>query len=128
MNVENINKIIEIIKLEDRAFSMADYGNPSCGTPACICGWANYLANPEAANMNKVDFGDHERAASFLGIDFDDLEIDATDNLFYGEDEFGRVTKLSDITRQEAITTLEKFIETGEVDWSHCSAYEPYNS
>lgn len=119
MNVENIKQVIEVIKAEDTYFSMEAYGvpvdgNADCCTASCICGWANVLANPTQDALNYFEISDKKTAAEWLGID-DDRAWD----LFLANG-----LPLEWISRNDAIITLEKLIETGEVDWSHCETYE----
>ena len=117
MNVENIRLVIETIRDEDNAFSMEDYGNPACGTAACICGWANHLLWKQDPSM-PVYYDSHISAGKFLGID--ELRLEST--LFFAFDADG-AAYMDSITRDEAITTLENLIETGKVDWSHAKSY-----
>jgi hypothetical protein len=124
MNIENIKKVIAAIADEENFFSMVtDYvypkpfggdmelweeafgtiAVPNCGTPACISGWATYLSgnDPEPCGFDV--------ARAFMGLVTDTtLSYD----LFYPSHKSWK-----DITRAEAIDTLNRLIETGEVVW-----------
>lgn len=118
MNIDNINKVIEIIRNEDNYFNMNAFTNSEakkeqfpCRTPSCICGWANYL--------NNTSFESTSAARNFLDI----TEHQAND-LFFADDENSFVDDWEKITRAEAIKTLEVLRDSGKVDWSHCNNYE----
>lgn len=118
VNKENINKVIAAIRDEDNFFNMgtyevtihfkekmAEFGTPidvECGTPACICGWAYHIMGNR--NLTPKD------ANEFFGIDTQQ-----------GVNLYGlcgsKLKDLIDITRQQAIATLERLRDTGEVRW-----------
>ena len=117
MNGENVLKLIEVISDEDNFFSMMSWSvlpiqldnpehfkaqyrqePPSCGTPACIGGWIEHL--------NKRPTCD-DMASQWLGVSIDDAT-----KLFYPCHKHW-----AEITRQEAVDTLENLYITGEVIW-----------
>lgn len=131
VNVVNVRKVIESIKDENNFFSMADFfvdGRalseemslkllgavpPTCYTPACICGWAEYHYKKE----NNIDiFEDIATyySADWLGISrpINGKAAQSTE-LFYPEHK-----PYNQISRQEAIDVLENLIITGEVNWN----------
>lgn len=151
--VRNIRKIVEVIKTKEHvndyfdslenvdAFSMSQLSY-HCGTPSCIAGWAAFVSNPEEWSVTPV--GDVvEKATEFLG-----LSSEESRNLFYPritpemlgvsrievrgkeDDETWTLSEVhltySSITPAEAIVTLENLIETGKVDWTHCSDHAMY--
>jgi hypothetical protein len=71
----------------------------NCGTAACIAGWAS-LFRPDARNP-------YSRARDALGLDAHQAEY-----LFlpYGWDRLAW-------TREQAIATLIRFRDTGEISW-----------
>ncbi len=99
LNIENINRVIEAIKADGKAFKMLNfvqsesasavkdnYGNPrqwDCGTAMCIAGWANLIRLEDAGNKPKLNtggsdpyhnefarqFANEDRAAHWLGFD-----------------------------------------------------------
>lgn len=120
-------------------FTMSNFAlgsEASCKTPGCIAGWASFLANP-------VDFycDVDSKASEFLGLgsSLDDLYLfypRLTADMFTGVEDsefevrfetgeknwrpvFG--VRWEKITPEEAVVALEKFIETGKVNWSHLS-------
>lgn len=120
-NIENINKLIEVLK-SDRAknhFNMSvwlDNGKsypplPSeinkCGTVACIGGWCNVLQYEE--NPDKFYAADYQalEETDWLGLDDDSAHA-----LFYSSVSFGITDPL------DVIPVLEHLRDTGEVDWS----------
>lgn len=139
-NVENINTLIDSIRSEENHFSMAAFfehedaqaktsASGWCGTPACIAGWSAWIAsNGEIKVDETYARTDHKpadidwtctTAQEFLGLkNPDDAEM-----LFHGRDDSG-VAPIGAITREEAILTLEKLRDTGEIDWSHAEFYK----
>lgn len=132
MNVENIQKIINVLRQEENFFSMSQFGRIDdnikdevrqgtiCDTASCICGWANHIINDGKA-LTYHQFSNTDAAIEWLGINYI-----TGDELFYGYMEEMGESDINAITRQEAIITLEKLIETGKVDWSHCKGYQTY--
>lgn len=150
INKTNIRRVIDQIKAEPKRFNMSVYVgtlNPdpeddiyphvedeghdtsvlakSCGTVACIAGWAAYLAQPNKPPTSTAHMT--EIAAEFLGLSAPnavDLGEDhnETDRLFFGwlPDRYDRPNGLSldAIAPEQAIKVLEHLIDTGEVDWS----------
>lgn len=117
MNKQKILDLADFIEnLPPKQFNMAVYGVAhECGTIACIAGWAAVL---EGATVDKHEsfhilgewIGAHKFAAKALGIN-EKTSLD----LFTPIDEH---ESLSDITKEQAVKTLRKLAETGEVDWS----------
>lgn len=117
MNNPNILKLIKVISDEENFFSMAswdivpvqlDYPEhfrarylqepPSCGTPACLGGWTDKLIGDEGEPQTyRTWFGLHETQI---------------DELFCPKHK-----PWNEITRQEAIDTLENLYITGKVIW-----------
>lgn len=144
-NTENINAVIDAIRLEENFFNMIDYSvdeqaakkmgidySGKCWTPACICGWANHLASGKASgkpflNNIRVRYSDEWVAAKFLGIEDEEDEYylllcaDANRKLFMPNPVVGNDSDRfrMNITREQAIRTLEILRDTGEIDWSH---------
>lgn len=122
-NVENINLVIEAIRDEANFFNMADYDegvvtdNVPCGTPACICGWANYIRKGTLADgIEWNELASNKRAADWLGI----TDIDGWDELFCPSDpetEDPGYEWWAGITRAQAIETLERLRDTGKIEW-----------
>jgi len=121
MNRERIEKLRDFLRddVPDERFDMSDYlvpsarsrSNPyqktvgaalkSCGTAACIAGWAQYLFEPRRRwsfeiGRDSLGLTDHEAKKLFLPI---------------------HLESLSDIPRARAVATLTHLLETGEVDW-----------
>ena len=82
----------------------------TCGTVGCIAGWACFMEDPDwyifEGNQGHV----WDRAERFLG-----LSERTAEHLFTPPLEIN----YSAITAGEAVQTIRKLIETGEVDWSH---------
>lgn len=105
MNVENIQKVIEAIKADAKAFKMYNfvqnpaaptdiYGAPmewTCGTAMCVAGWANLIRLEETGKSPKKvkrttdglnefarQFSNEDAARSWLGLD-----MEQSDSLFY---------------------------------------------
>jgi hypothetical protein len=128
VNVENINRLIEVIgAINPKRFDMSNFakrigtdgfwdnGNvkptalaTDCGTCGCIAGWAVAALKPNA----RIKVGDTTTiaatAAKALGIDDTDAEA-----LFEPYD----VASWGSISRRQAIRVLEHLRDTGEVDW-----------
>lgn len=150
INKTNIRRVIDQIKAEPKRFNMSVYvgtlnSDPeddiyphvedeghdttvlakSCGTVACIAGWAAYLAQPgrppaSTSHMMEIAsefLGLPEPRVAALGDDYND-----TDRLFFGwlPDRLDRPNGLSldAIAPEMAVKVLEHLIDTGEVDWS----------
>lgn len=116
MNKENIQKIIDVIKLEDTPFSMGyftwtdtldvpdDSLRGECGTPACIQGWANHL-------MPEEFFRAHDTKAFKVWCGL-------SDNQDYGIALPHCCGNANYYTRKRAIAMLENFIDTNKVNWA----------
>lgn len=115
MNIENAKKLVDQLKrLPDERFWMAEYiAHPeeflelnvprpaSCGTVACIAGWAS-LANGGPNFYCDV----YDWATEWLG-----LREEESWRLFLGE---WSPKNLSQITRSEAIAELERLIAAAQ--------------
>lgn len=127
-NKRNINRVIASIKGEIKAteklgFNMGGYIESAvedmtgrhCGTVACIAGHAHVLktrADFEDMGKYQSDWGGsevEENAMEYLGID-----SSKAPSLFYG---YGSGGSMDDITPEQAIRTLERLRDTGEVSW-----------
>lgn len=80
----------------------------TCGTVACIAGWAAALALPEA---RVCDVNIRRTAIDWLG-----LSVDTADRLFDPGELLGD-RGYGGITPTEAADVLDRLIETGEVTW-----------
>lgn len=81
-----------------------DYNDNSghgCGSVACIGGWASELFLKDGLDGKFNDI---------LDIGHDNMDL-----LFYPKPS----RDFNKVTLDEAILTLEKLLDTGEVDWSH---------
>jgi hypothetical protein len=134
MNIDNINLLADTI--EDHAkrkeglrgeigFNMdyifftplSERAKPkdnidSCGTVACLAGWAGALAQPKASlrELNESEQLIRERAEVFLG-----LPSAEAGRLFYPS---GVMVSWGDITPKQAVRVLRHLAKTGKVDWS----------
>ncbi|MGQ7794510.1 hypothetical protein ACUN0C_19065 [Faunimonas sp. B44] len=100
MNVERINQLIERLEsAPDEIFDMAEWGK-GCGTPACIAGHTVQMFGTWAEDIS-------EQAKDLLGLDWPDAW-----DLFVPEHKC-----LTQITKDEAIGTLKRLVQTGEVEW-----------
>lgn len=92
MNVELLRQVQGKIRENPEKFNMDWWGGKSsCGTTACIGGWACHLAAPEQVKYNKIGklvpvngsplTGISDLAAELLGIDSTTAE-----HLFYREE------------------------------------------
>lgn len=123
MNKENVLAVADAIEkhsIPDLGFNMGDWvahasdeapdrSGHSCGTVACIAGWAQRLRTGVPLSADSVVWWEPE--AEWLG-----LGGDASDTLFMGDDETNK--RLADVTPAEAVRVLRHLAETGEVDWS----------
>ena len=111
MNIVNINKTIEAIRHQRDIGIFFDMGtffdsNHSCGTSACIGGFAAILANGGTMRVGR-DYESEGR--EYLGLD-----PETAGNLFYpGATEYGYEASADD-----AIKVLEHLKATGEADWT----------
>lgn len=126
MNVERLTELRDTIaKLDSQRFNMNYWAvhmkadsRPmarsqelvhDCGTCGCIGGWAEAMYAEEGKITGHV-----EPAAKLLGLD------DETGYaLFYPDN----IEDYDSISQSEAVQTIDKLINTGVVDWSHCSEY-----
>ena len=115
LNIDNLKAVRDAIADEDAMFDMSSWGDQGfkddCGTPACICGWANALRTPP--NRTPV-YGNTLGARHWLGLTHDESEF-----MFFGRWAYQAVAKaampLERITRKHALAYLDKVIETGQV-------------
>jgi hypothetical protein len=121
MNKERILKLADIIEKQPHTtpqqpdgFTMSNWTH-DCGTPACICGWANHELNKETSS--DIWLGDDRVAAEWLGLD-----IDTAGSLFEPSRERDSNPWATDwwdeITPAHAAAVLRNLAETGKVDWS----------
>lgn len=99
-------------------YVVRDDGSHYCKTAACIAGHAAFLADPEVFQNTRAE-GLHWIAEKWLDL----TQSDARDLFLVEGDTVPDGATLSTITQAEAITALEKLLETGEVDWSHADTY-----
>jgi hypothetical protein len=128
MNVENIRALAARLRApatqghfnmgiyfnfngEENRYSTVAQDIHTCGTTACIAGFAYIMAKPDGPsyeadrNWNFTDFRGREIAKSWLGI----TETQAF-NLFESNARL-------DITPEQAAQVLDRLAETGEVSW-----------
>lgn len=142
LNKRNISKVIKAIQDENKYFDMkafvvdreTDYPdftsyetiqlqifkvagevNSGCGTASCIGGWANYIRMTERGE--EIDdislFSDIREVGDWLGISHDSAM-----ELCQAESRDKNVFKyLHNITRAQAIATLEHLKKMGVVNW-----------
>ena len=90
----------------------------ACGSPACIAGWAAWLANQQ----KDVPGDTWDRAKKYLELDNEDMAL----HLFapspidgvVGADMMATSNSSKFITPNRAAAVLRNLAETGEVDWS----------
>lgn len=110
MNKDRILALADLIEKQphtseyDPAGFTMDNWVHSCGTPACIAGWAAWQASGEQKTINPEVVEDS--AAAFLGISYSD-----------GRRLFTPRAEWKAITPAIAASTLRRFAETGEVEW-----------
>ena len=114
-----MQKLIDVLEAEtDIGFDMCDYYDVLdryneeldvgfCETVACIAGHAVVMEGFDLQVLNEVE-GVPLEARNILGI-----SEDQADALFIPKHK-----ELYDITKQEAIETLKRFLKTGEVNWN----------
>lgn len=132
MNKENILYVADLIEnqpltspADNTGFTMQSYLH-SCGTPACIAGWA-YAASRGSDGSEDLRPEDRDQwsdsrtvageAQRFLGLDYTTSE-----QLFLG---FEAPVDLVRIKPEAAVAVLRHLAETGEVDWENVGGYEP---
>jgi hypothetical protein len=128
----NKNKIIDALRSDPKAarklFAMQaeSDGTHTCGTAACIAGYAVMLQAAETAEIEPsychCTYSD--QAGGWLGLDYDEGRALFTPNLGLYDSDKDRteiradyVPKWTGVTVQHAIAVLEHLLATGEVDW-----------
>lgn len=123
VNKENIQKVIDILRLELGHFNMVkwdNFGKPKttypdnvCGTPSCIGGWAESIMMFEkGADPNALLKQAEYEVADWLGLSHSEAN-----KLFYPllkEDDYRDPFLAS---REDAIKHLEHVRDGGRVDW-----------
>jgi hypothetical protein len=89
---------------EDEGFSPAEEGYHTCGTTACIAGWAVALFTEEEASEANIPM---------MAQDVLELTYQQADSLFIPE----LSRRYEDITPAIAAQVLRRFAETGLIDW-----------
>jgi len=105
VNVENLRKVRDhIASLPPEQVNMGLFqGEKSCGTVACIAGWATELNGGR-------------RAQGWLGL-YDRQTRELFTPRGWARDEHRRVEHTKLYPKSRVVTTLDHLIETGEVDW-----------
>lgn len=85
------------------SFSPIERNENSCDTPACLCGWANFLWG------NEFDLSNDTTGANALSLS------DVTAKELFYPDSAGK--DYQDITPAEAVMCINILINTGEVRW-----------
>lgn len=103
----------------DETVHEVDTSGHSCGTVACIGGWAVYLYCDKDIKRASKYSGNLDFMQEILGI--------------YGQNFFSLCTpdiqNYSVVTPDTAAQVIRHFVETGEVDWGrfgHSPAYAPF--
>lgn len=124
INTQNVLDLADLVEKQPKAdashrdgFTMESFVH-DCGSPACIAGWAAFMAIGKDSKEYKRLFVDPEYINSADGMN--DLEMTAQDflgidrqlatDLFWGNTS-------PDVTPKEAATTLRNLAETGKVSW-----------
>jgi hypothetical protein len=119
MNIERIRQLADVIAAQphtplaaESGFNMNNWTH-TCGSPACIAGWANFIRTDDDGTF----LGDMVAAAAWLGIN-----IRQAAELFQPDepdkDEPDDILSWSDITPAHAAAVLRHLAVTGQVDWS----------
>jgi hypothetical protein len=121
MNIDNINKLIGVLKATE-TFDMRSYYHddaaPGCGTPACIGGHAQALAGTSTP--------DHPFQTVVDAQEFLDITPEQGSDLFIlggwgvpNEQKRLKVQNygLNKVTREQAVRVLELLRDTGRVRW-----------
>ena len=111
MNKENMKRLVESIR-SSTTFTMREFmiGEHPCGSPACIAGHASSLME------GHLLFNSLEDIREFLGLSREEMGKIYLPSFSYA-DFRSRIWNKGFISKAHAINMLEKFIETGEVDW-----------
>lgn len=119
LQIDRIRQLADIIQAQphtpitaESGFNMCNWTH-TCGTPACIAGWANFVRTDDDGTF----LGDMSAAAMWLGITKSQAEeLFAPDEDF--EEEDGPLFLWSEITPTHAAAVLRHLADTGRVDWS----------
>lgn len=104
MHIERLTQVRTVMAhAPEDMIDMANYGNPACGTPGCIAGFAVQLAG----NPNTSDSTSRE-AQSWL-----DLDIEVSRSLFLDQLDVTDVAELN-ITRPEVLGAIDSLLAGAE--------------
>ena len=119
MHKKNLKKLIDHLEsIPDESYQQEYIRHPSCGTPACIAGYAYALAKGYKRNkripLKSETNGNIKTAKKWLK-----LKDTEASQLFapYPLDAWLRPFDSSP-TRQDAIDTLKRFLDTGYIVWT----------
>lgn len=117
LQVDRIRHLADVIEAQPHTelndstgFNMSDWTH-NCGTPSCICGWANHLRNESEGRT--VMLASPREAGRWLGFDDDD---DRRYVLF--KPSTIDPDNWNAITPAHAAAVLRHLADTGVVDWS----------
>ncbi|UOF82157.1 hypothetical protein [Caudoviricetes sp.] len=91
---QRLLKIADTIEANAQAFNLQNWSWPTwldtsvhpCGSPSCVAGWANALANKNRRKANRVSLNDANAAAFYLGIVNPDKSTWALSDAEYAEE------------------------------------------
>lgn len=78
---------------------------PSCGTPACLFGWATTLGDKKSNRKRMTTLSIFERARELLGLTFEQA-----DHFYNGR--FSKRRRKRTITPEEACRAIDMFLES----------------
>lgn len=135
VNVENVLKVADAIEqhsIPDLGFNMLDYvhevdpnngydvkyygdrSGHSCGTVACIAGWARRIRTGQPLAPEAGYLFDWRTEARWLGLS---PRVGGSGALlFLGDDDTNE--RLDKVTTAEAVAVLRHLAKTGKVDWT----------
>ena len=119
MNIDNINRLADVIEAQSHTDREAEDGFAmncffhTCGTPACIAGWADFLANGDewvaSDTLESRSQNVEGRAMEWLG-----MSSSQRYELFWGGT---KIADLAKVTPTHAAAVLRHLAATGDVDW-----------
>lgn len=122
LNVPAVRMLADIVEnqkhgngIDDTGFNMSRYNN-SCGSPACIAGWAVWMEYGSDEDYNVTVDDVAEEAGKILGIHEPSDQM----HLFLGHEFIGDLPK---ITPKDAAKVLRHLADTKEIDWTIVGYY-----
>lgn len=113
--------MLEREEIPEDAFNMSGY-YWDCGTPSCMCGWANHVSNNHAFPMIRTGLD----APGSRGPDIALMSRELRNLFMIDFDIYCADINPQCVTREQSAMALRSFLTTGRANWQEVMKGQPH--